>query len=251
VGRSRPGRVLRERRQRAPATVTGTPDEQLLTLLTDLGFERLRETLAGTTLSALRDAMDGGRPALLSQLKSAGVASLSDRQKLSNELAKAHRMGRLEPGASTADAGPSDGETAAAARRRLLAPLPPHRRLAASAIGTNGSASAVPGEWFGLCIPRTFVELASERAGFGAPWLTRALRSSLVLDKSNSVLRILSMEELPLQVHSEQHLYIIWLCSLLRSVATVPTPGPPASQGDEAQGGAGIKAILRVEYASP
>jgi hypothetical protein len=101
-----------------------------------------------------------------------------------------------------------------------LAPLPPHRRLDAAALGARGSAQPSRGEWFGLPIPRTFTELESASSGFGAAWLTRGMQAARVLDATNSVVRILKIDELPLQ-------------------------------GDEAQGGAGIKAIINVEYARP
>lgn len=205
------------------------PDLDLCAFLSACDLESLREALAGSFLDAWCKALDSGRPALLAHLKEAGVVALADRQKLANQLCKTRREGGLGsqtssaslPGAAGAPSAPAtEGETAASARRRALAPLPPHRRLGGSALGARGSAQPASGEWFGLPIPRTFTELASEPDGFGAGWLTRGMRAAHVLDASNSVLHILDIDELPLQ-------------------------------GDEAQGGAAIKAILRVEYARP
>lgn len=92
-----------------------------------------------------------------------------------------------------------------------------NRRLSQAEIAANVPA-VLPGEWFGIEFPINFEMM--QGAQFGAPFLTRAFHAAGALPPNNSVTRLLSLLELPLQ-------------------------------GDDAQGGAGIKAIIRVEYARP
>ena len=101
-----------------------------------------------------------------------------------------------------------------ALRRKRFGPLPPFRRLSAAEIKANVPRSAA-GEWFRMEFPINFEQLLSDR--YGAPWLTRAFHAAGTLPPGNRVAEISACSELPLQ-------------------------------GDDAQGGAGIKAILTVRY---
>jgi tetratricopeptide (TPR) repeat protein len=63
-------------------------------------LDALAAALSSFTLKELETALkgkDGGRQAVLSQLKSAGVERIGDRQKIANTLAKADRLGTLKP----------------------------------------------------------------------------------------------------------------------------------------------------------
>ena len=71
---------------------------------------------------------------------------------------------------------------------------------------------------YGLPLPTSFVQLRG--ASFGAAWLTAAMRAAGSLADSCAVRRIAELYELPLE-------------------------------GDDAQGGAGHKAILTVKYDGP
>lgn len=71
-----------------PVTRRAAVATDLAGLLTDSGLGHLTAALEGQTLDACQDAVLAGRPAFLSKLKECGVASLSDRQKVCNLLAK-------------------------------------------------------------------------------------------------------------------------------------------------------------------
>lgn len=68
-------------------------------LLREFGLEQLHEALAqqGVTLASLAAKLKESRPTLLAHLKESGVEKLGDRQKIANAVAKADRLGNLQP----------------------------------------------------------------------------------------------------------------------------------------------------------
>lgn len=103
-------------------------------------------------------------------------------------------------------------------RRQRLTKLPPHRRLVAAQIEQKTKDTSKRGEWFNVTLPSTLSDVVSE--AFGATWLTAAFHAAGTLSPDNAVVSIENFVELDLQ-------------------------------GDDAQGGAGQKAILTVQYAKP
>ena len=98
-----------------------------------------------------------------------------------------------------------------------MKPLPPYKRLNADTLRRTASLN-LQGEWYGLAQPTGLAQLKSD--AFGAKWLTKAFHATGVLAADDCVERIASFTLLDLQ-------------------------------GMDAQGGAGEKAILTVEYAKP
>ena len=66
-------------------------------LLREAQLEALSDLMKGQTLAELASTLKEGRPALFSHLKACGVDKLGDRQKLTNALAKAERLGTMRP----------------------------------------------------------------------------------------------------------------------------------------------------------
>ncbi|KAL1523109.1 hypothetical protein AB1Y20_018066 [Prymnesium parvum] len=189
------------------ALVRTSPDQVVAELLEELELTELSRALAPCSWEMLAAAHAAGRSTLMKVLKEHGVQGVSTMQKLANAVGKLQREGVTKKGRSLAHP--------CALRRKKLAHLPPHKRLSIAELKEN-VPKVLPGEWFGIPFPISFEMLMSPK--FGASFLTIAFHKAGTLSQSNSVVRIRSIDELPLQ-------------------------------GDDAQGGAGIKAIIRVEYA--
>lgn len=192
-----------------------------------LDLQALTELFATQTLGGLAA---NERPALLAQLKTMGVASLTQRQSLASAIAKAYKEIPIAPTAAAAvdvtdtianeddDAPPAAlprPGAAAAARRKKVPPLPPYKRLSAEVLKQTAT-QLLPGEWHGLDLPTSLPQLHE----WGGAWLTKAFRASGVLAEDDAVTRIVTFEQMEVQ-------------------------------GFDAQGGAGEKALLTVEYRNP
>lgn len=106
------------------------------------------------------------------------------------------------------------------ARLAALKPLPPFKKFPPKKVKAllAGSAEKLPGDHFGLPLPRTAEQLNSDE--FGPAWLTKAFHAAGTLPSGNSVVKILLCEELPIK-------------------------------GFDTAGGAAMKLFLTVEYAKP
>lgn len=232
----------------AAAPSSEGPDAALVDLLEEIGLTDLSGPLAGKSMAFLTSVLaidpitkstpSDGRANLLAELKASGVTSLAHRQKLATALSKAAKQA-LEPSApglasaaapkppaataakpvaaampSSSSALPRPG-AAAAARRKKVGPLPPYQRLSAETLKRTAGQN-LKGEWYGLELPTGLKQLESE--AWGARWLTKTFHATGVLAASDRVERITKFAYLDLQ-------------------------------GMDAQGGAGEKAIVSVEYA--
>ena len=184
------------------------PDPRVEDLLEETSVS-LTSGLVACSWEMITAAQTAGRSTLMRFLKEHGVLGVTNQQKLANAVGGAIRNGRTKSGLAVVHP--------CVVRRERLAQLPPHRRLTTGEIAAN-VPKVLPGEWFALPFPINFPMLDSEE--FGASFLTKAFHAAGSLPRSNSVIRIQSLKQLPLQ-------------------------------GDDAQGGAGIKAIICVEYAQP
>ena len=181
--------------------------------------EALAALLTELSLSHLTGCLGGtqfssllayDRASLLSHLKVRGVSNLAERQKLATALLKAQKRPMAVGSVPTGRiAGRTTGRS-----KPLPPPLPPHRRLTREELAT-AAAQVSSGAWYGLPIPRSFEELQSP--AFGEAWLSGALHAAGTLPESCNVARLVKLHELELS-------------------------------GEDAQGGAGHKAILTVEY---
>ena len=100
--------------------------------------------------------------------------------------------------------------------RSKVGPLPPWKPMSRDEL-LEKTPLVRPGEWYGIDFPTTVAQIAAKE--FGAAWLTKALHKAGTLPINDAVTAIKSVNELP------------W-------------------SGLDAQGGAGHKAIITVEYAS-
>ena len=92
-------------------------------LLSELGISS--PGLAEETFAGLDAKLEEGRPALLSHLKSAGVESLSERQKIANGFSKAKKTGRLGLASTGTPPPPATASQSAPPGAALVAALPP------------------------------------------------------------------------------------------------------------------------------
>ena len=205
---------------------------QLLDASKGQGIDTLSELLMEQNLA---DLAKHDRAGLLGLLKTLGMTSLVQRQNLATLVAKAAKSVPTAATVAPPTAAPpskvvdvSDpvggGATraelprpgaAAAAQRKKVAPLPPYRRLTGDDLKRTATLN-LAGEWYGVLLPTGLKQLGE----WGAPWLTKAFHAAGSLDADDSVTAITSFEEMELQ-------------------------------GFDAQGGAGEKALLTVEYAKP
>lgn len=193
----------------------------MVEVLAPSGLAHLASVLSGETLDSV-GLLE--RPALLAALKAKGVEKLKDRQAMANVLSKAAKQGRytFPPSSgtrtSTATELPRPGAAAAARRAKAVSragPLPPYRPPSQQTLKDSINQS-LPGEWYKLPLPASLKLIITPKWGTG--WLTRAFHAAGTLDADDAVTRIVSWTEL-------------------------------AVQGVDAQGGAGLKAIVQVEYA--
>lgn len=186
----------------------------LLSLLVEVkSFDVVLANSIASSGETLATLAELDRTSLLSKLKAVGVVSLPQRQAVASAVSKALKAGLATRSNGLAEL-PRPGAPYAA-RRKKMPPLPPYKRLQQQQLRMTMHKS-FPGAWYKVELPTGLEQLRE----WGAEWLTRAFHAAGSLDLDDAITKVVRFEELEVQ-------------------------------GFDAQGGAGLKAILEVEYQKP